>query len=72
MKIQSKTDWTEYILGAFCGLLIWLCIMVITEAKTYHDKNIKPALVMQSMYPKIPQCDKKLWLRIREGCKHGK
>ena len=70
MKLQRKTDWVDHLLGGLCVVFIWFCIMVVKEAKGHYDAEQapKPKAEVRSMYPEIPQCDKELWLRIKDGC----
>jgi hypothetical protein len=69
MKIQNKTDWIEYILAIMAVLFIFFCVLVIKEAKAYHDKLLEaPKYEMREQYREIPKCDKELWLRIKDGC----
>jgi len=68
MRLQNKTDWIDHFLGIMCVLFIWFCIVVVKEAKAYHDEITAPVPEMRSQYPEIPKCDKELWLRIKDGC----
>ena len=52
--------------------LIAVMLLVVTSiVRTAHHKYIKSAhttTIERDEYPDIPQCDKELWDRIREGC----
>jgi hypothetical protein len=67
MRIQNKTDWVDHLLGILCVMFIWFCVLVVKEAKAHHDAIEPPRLPTWSA-PEIPQCDKELWLRIKDGC----
>ena len=63
--MKNKTDWGDHVLGLMCAVFIVFCILVIKEASAYQRAS--PRLPTNS-YPEIPQCDKELWLRIKDGC----
>jgi len=68
VKIQEPTDWVDHIVIILCILFIWLCVVIVKEAKAHHEMLQEPAPVARGMYPPIAQCDKELWLRIKDGC----
>lgn len=68
MKIRA--DIVDIILAVFIVLFLVLCVAIIRNtAKAHYDKINESIPVLRAMYPEIPQCDKELWLRIKDGCK---
>ena len=57
---------TERILLAFIIAFVILCGMVVGTSAAYQATDV--AYTTQWQPPPIPQCDKELWLRIKEGC----
>ncbi len=66
--MKNNWDIIDYFLFGMLIAFIWFSIMVVLEARAHHDKIIASPPAMQSMYPEIQQCDKELWLRIKDGC----
>ena len=66
---KQRTDWTDHVLGIIIALVLVLSALSIMEvAKAHHDAKEPPATPEVWTGPPIPQCDKELWLRIKDGC----
>lgn len=44
----------------FCAYITFSVLMI----ETAKSQPVE----LRSQYPEIPQCDKELWLRIKDGC----
>ena len=64
MKI--KGDIVDKVLAGFIILFIVLCVLVIQDTAEGYERSAPRA--MRDHRPEIPQCDKELWLRIKDGC----
>ena len=68
MKIQRNTDWVDHVIIILCIAFIWFCVLIVKEAKAHHDNQVEPTPPAVWTGPEIQQCDKELWLRIKDGC----
>jgi len=67
--VKIKGDIVDRILLAFIALFLILCVVVVRDAAAEHGHSpvhVPRAATWQP--PPIPQCDKELWLRIKDGC----
>lgn len=63
--------WRTVIGSLFLGLLLY-SLYAIKTVYAYHQvqEQQSPATPEPPFYgPRIPMCDKELWLRIKDGCK---
>ena len=57
----------------FAAIMIWPFLLIsfsawVIQAVKAHAERPRPQVVAKDWRPDIPQCDKPLWDRIREGC----
>ena len=68
--MKPKTDIVEYALVALLIFILWtISISIIGTAKAHAEYEAANQVKVEGWKPrKIPQCDKELWLRIKDGC----
>jgi hypothetical protein len=56
--------------GMICVLLMLSGVHIIASVQMYHLDEVGYQLTKTTViYPRrIPRCNKKLWLRIKDGC----
>jgi hypothetical protein len=59
------SDWRVCLsISLVCILFsVWIVFAIFTEVSAAN-----PVYETRPLYPKIPRCDKELWLRIKDGC----
>lgn len=67
---RDKADWAAYCLMAVIIITLWAVVETVVNAAKAHaafeqERQVK---IQGWTPPPIPQCDKALWDRIREGC----
>jgi uncharacterized protein YsxB (DUF464 family) len=58
---------TRIVCAAIALILFWISYIIISVLLIETAKAV-PEYEARDMYPEIPQCDKELWLRIKDGC----
>lgn len=56
--------------GIVCILLMLGSVHTLASVQVHHfDKlGVQITKRVRLYYPRIPRCDKELWLRVRDGC----
>jgi len=67
---KIKADWADHLLAIIIVMVLWVTCKVIIEAAEAHaEYEAANQVEVKGWQPrKIPQCDKELWLRIKDGC----
>jgi hypothetical protein len=65
---MNAHDRTRVVAGVIALILFAICYVILSVLIIEQSKAAPPVEQQVWTGPEIPQCDKELWLRIKDGC----